>query len=247
MTEEGYMGVRSPFSFRPETRDETIFNDVNLYNEYKLPSRFQPNDIIIDIGMHIGSFCYAALIRGSNHVYGFEAELENYQCATANLKSFGNRVHLYHWAVWRSDSKDQTLFHSGYSADQGLWNTGGGNVLATSGQEVDTVAFDDIIWGVTDNGNKRVRLVKIDVEGSEFPILLTSRSLNLVDSICGEYHEFGGEYDEYDVLALPVSAQVPGYDRYTIVELTGVLNRAGFEVESLRLNKNIGMFFAMQL
>jgi hypothetical protein len=95
---------------------------------------------------------------------------------------------------------------------------------------------------VTDNGNKRVRMLKLDCEGSEFPILLTSQSLHLIDEIRGEYHEFGGEYDDRSI---PEMARVSGYDRFTIAELTDALQRAGFSVESDRSGKTRrGHFFA---
>src|SRR5580700_1537028 len=70
--------VSHPFVFRPNTHDEGVFHAVNTHNEYRLPETFRADDVIIDIGTHIGSFCYAALVRGSNHVYGFEASPENF-------------------------------------------------------------------------------------------------------------------------------------------------------------------------
>src|SRR4051812_882477 len=69
-TSQGGAAVSHPFVFRPDTQDEGVFHAVNTHNEYRLPQAFRADDVIIDIGMHIGSFCYAALTRGSNHVYG---------------------------------------------------------------------------------------------------------------------------------------------------------------------------------
>ena len=57
---------------------------------------------------------------------------------------------------------------------------GDGTVAGTS---VAAVPFDEIVRDATDYGRKRVSILKIDCEGSEFPILLTSRTLNLVDTI----------------------------------------------------------------
>jgi len=39
---------------------------------------------------------------------------------------------------------------------------------------------------MSDNG--RIRLVKLDVEGSEYPILYTTTKLELIDELVGEYH-----------------------------------------------------------
>jgi FkbM family methyltransferase len=245
VTQGGVMAQASTMTFRPGTLDESIFHAVSVKNEYRLPDSFEKDDLIIDIGTHIGSFCHAALERGANHVYGFEAEPANYECAMRNLRSFGNRVRIENRAVWRSDRPADTLriCHSHHSE-----NTGGGNVFwSDGGTKVTAIAFDDIVRSVTNMGQSRVRMVKVDCETSEFPILLTSRTLHLIDSIVGEFHECGGVYDSNPI---PEHARVEGYERFTIVELTTALRRAGFEVTHSRMrtpdgrDTNIGPFFA---
>jgi len=228
-----------PFTFRPGTHDRAVFLSVNEHDEYRLPDTFQAEDIIVDVGVHIGSFCYAALKRGSDNVYGFEAEKSNYSRAAKNLRSFGERVHLHNKAVWRSDEVVDKLTFTPSTDEE---NTAGGNVWSGGEVEVEAVAFDEVIREVTDGGKKRVKMLKVDCEGSEFPILFTSQSLHLMDDIRGEYHEFGGEHDEQ---LIPEAMKVQGYERFTIVELTDVLQRAGFNVTSVRHgDSNMGLFFA---
>jgi FkbM family methyltransferase len=226
--------VSHPFVFRPETQDEGVFHAVTTYNEYRLPDAFRPDDIIIDIGMHIGSFCYAALARGSDRVYGFEASPENFACARRNLQSFGDRVRLQHKAVWRSDRKVERL---GFS--ECTYNNGAGVVWRDgAGPAVEAVPFDDVVREVTRDGRTRVRMVKVDCEGSEYPILLTAQTLHLVDAIVGEFHEFGP--NEIN--------GVPGYDRFTVAVLEEALGRAGFDVavehHPLYPQEPIGWWFA---
>src|SRR5262245_45549865 len=105
----GSNSVNHQFIFRPGTMDEEIFHSVVTYNEYRLPDTLQAEDIIVDIGAHIGSFCYAVLQRGARHVYGFEPEPGNYECAVRNLQAFGDHVHLYNEAIWRSDREGGKL------------------------------------------------------------------------------------------------------------------------------------------
>jgi FkbM family methyltransferase len=225
---------------RPGTFDWSIFEHVVLHNEYDLPDRFQPDDLIVDVGAHIGSFCLAALLRGAGCVHGFEAERQNFELARENLRQFEGRVHLHNRAVWRSDRAGDTLFHAGSDAG----NTGGGSILwTTSGQQLDAVAFDDLLREVTDSGRRRVRLVKMDCEGSEFPILLTSQALHLVEEMCGEFHEINdGVYNRQQIG--PV-ARVAGIERYTADVLKRCLERAGFSVR-VRRNGNtpLGWFSA---
>ena len=115
---------------------------------------------------------------------------------------------------------------------------------ADEGPAIEVVAFDDIINQVTENGKKRVKLVKIDCEGSEYPILLTARTLHLVDAICGEFHEMGGAYDAHTI---PEHARVPGYERFTIQELVDMLQQAGFSISWTRHGQtNMGHFFAVR-
>jgi FkbM family methyltransferase len=217
--------------FREGSPDLAIWLDVVKKNEYRMPESFAADDIVIDIGMHIGSFCYAALLRGCGKVYGFEADEGNFSLAVRNLQPFGERVHPCHKAVWRSDRTGDALFFAGYGSN----NTGGGTILYnTTGEILDVIAFDDIIRDITHNGQKRVRMLKIDCEGSEYPILLTSRLLHLIDSIHGEYHN----------CSISPVARVDGVSRFTIVELTRHLQKAGFKVKSFAKPNNVGLFFA---
>jgi FkbM family methyltransferase len=245
VTQGGVMAQATTMTFRPGTLDESIFHAVSVHNEYRLPDSFEKDDLIIDIGTHIGSFCHAALQRGAHHVYGFEAEPSNYECAVRNLHSFGNRVRIENRAVWRSDRPAETLR---ICQSHQVENTGGGNVFwSEAGTKVTAIPFDDIVRSVTNMGQSRVRMVKLDCETSEFPILLTSRTLHLIDSIVGEFHECGGAHDSNPI---PEHARVEGYERFTIVELTAALRRAGFDVTHSRMQTpdgkvtNIGPFFA---
>jgi len=225
--------LASTVAFRKGTMDREIFLNVVLYNEYRLPDSFSSDDIVVDIGMHIGSFAFASLLRGCGQVHGFEAERQNFNLAARNLHAFGDRVHLYKQAVWRSDRTGDLLC---LTESYDVANTGGWSILHdTKGKKVDLIAFDDVIWNVTGNGQKRIRLVKIDCEGSEFPILLTSRLLHLIDNIHGEYH--------HGLVSL--AAQVEGVRELTILELTSHLQRAGFAVKSFPMpNSQAGLFFA---
>jgi hypothetical protein len=128
--------------------------------------------------------------------------------------------------VWRSDRRVKSLVFLECPE-----NTGGGSVWRSGdGPVIEAVAFDDVVRAVTQNGRKRVRMVKVDCEGSEFPILLTARTLHLVDEIVGEFHEFGPEDVPHSEIT--DEARVPGHDRFTIKVLEGALRRAGFEVET---------------
>ena len=231
----------SNFSFRVGTWDTTIFDIVNTHNEYRLPDSFLPTDTIIDIGAHIGSFGYACLTRGAGKILAYEAFEENYKLTKDNLEQFGEKSQVNHAAVWRSDKHVENL---SFTASHEAQNTGGGNVWSEGGTiTVPVISLDLILMCRL----KRIRLLKLDCEGSEFPILFTSRYLDKIDAICGEYHEIGGKFNP---IPIPEHVKVDGYNEYTIEVLKEFLNKQGFTVEYTRSKDstgketNLGLFFA---
>jgi FkbM family methyltransferase len=249
------------WTFRPGTIDRMIFKGVAGGNEYNLPAHFTPSDVVIDVGAHIGSFAYAAIERGCRHVFSFEPDSDNCQRAEAHLREHidAGLVRLSRKAVWRSDANDDQLRFDGYQmfpasfmGMEGILNTGSGSVMWGAGAAVAKIALDDVIDEITANGARRVRLLKLDCEGSEWPILLTSRRLDVIDEIAGEFHELGGPYFEISEnrAATPLVFQSDRVTGFTIDELTRVLTQTGFTVWHQRHQRldgapeGLGMFFA---
>jgi FkbM family methyltransferase len=235
-----YQTPEATFYFRQGTGDWYIFYEVCLNNEYRLPDAFAADDVLIDIGMHIGSFSFAALSRGAGRVYSFEVDRANFELAQRNLRSFGDRARLFRKAVWRSDRGGDAL----YAFNRNEENTGGGSILwVHSGEPLETVALDTVIDEATQGGKKRIKMMKIDCEGSEYPILLTSRKLHLIDAIHGEYHEI---FDDGIVHgAIPETARVEGVKGFNREAIKHCLEKAGFRVTiEHKEGTNLGLFFA---
>jgi FkbM family methyltransferase len=232
------MNQEQMFLLRPGTNDEVIYDHVVTQNEYRLPDRLEPGAVVLDIGVHIGAFSHLALTRGAASLHGFEPEPANFISARRNLAPFGERVHLDNRAVWRSDMPASPQ-HFWASTDGA--NTGGGTLIwDTDGPLVEAVPFDEIVDGISEGGRRQINLVKIDCEGAEFPILLTSRLLGRVDRIVGEYHELRA--------TLPAHVRVPGCDQFTIEALADLLEQHGFAVSWQRQATaqygDLGLFFA---
>ena len=232
-----------------------------MLNEYRLPDRFASGDIVIDVGAHIGSFAYAVVLRGARRVCSIEPDHANCTLAAEHLRPYIERgyVKLMQRAVWRSDPNNDELRFDGYQAFprsyagmEGIINTGGGSVAWGVGEPVVKIAFDDVVDMTTNGGERRVRLLKLDCEGAEWPILLTSRRLHLVDEIVGEFHEVGGQFLEISE-DRPSKAHVFQSERvarFTIDELVGCLRGVGFDVTYRRHRRpngaveGLGLFFA---
>lgn len=225
------------FLVRPGTNDDVIFANVVTRNEYRVPDDMS-GAVVIDVGAHIGTFSHLVLARGAAEVHGFEPEASNFRFARQNLSAFGERVHLHNRAVWRSDIAASAL-HFWRSTDDA--NVGGGTLIwDTDGPLVDAVPFDEVVDAISQGGRRRIDLLKIDCEGAEFPILLTSRRLESVDRIVGEYHELRAEP--------PRHVRVAGYSEFAVEDLVAHLARHGFEVtrepQATATFGELGLFFA---
>ncbi|HXI31934.1 MAG TPA: FkbM family methyltransferase [Vicinamibacterales bacterium] len=225
------------FHLRPGTNDEMIYTSVVARNEYRVPGDLT-GALVIDIGMHIGAFGHLALARGAAELHGFEPDAGNFALAAQNLAPFGARAHLRNHAVWRSDLAVPAL-HFWRSTDRA--NAGGGTLIwETDGPLVETVRFDDVIDEISDRGRRQIGLLKIDCEGAEFPILLTSKRLACIDRIVGEYHELRA--------ALPQHVRLPGCEQFTMDLLTAHLEATGFAVtlepQAMATYGALGLFFA---
>ncbi len=169
----------SELLLRPGTLDGWIFEEVHVRNVYRLPGRFGARDVVVDVGAHVGVFALAALERACGRVYCVEADEENYGIAARNLKTYieDGRVSLARAAVWRSDENEDVLRFGGYTSAGRLVNTGGGNVIwSEDGPVVPKMPFDELVRRAASDGEGRVRLVKLDCEGAEWPILFTSEA-----------------------------------------------------------------------
>jgi FkbM family methyltransferase len=225
--------------FRDGTWDRDIWRCVDELNEYRLPDRFGPGDRILDLGAHVGAFTYACLRRGAGHVTAYEADSANYDLLVHNLMKACHAAHrasLHFAAVWRSDRPAGLLSHGGYPDAH---NTGGGGVFwgAPGGQAVPAVPFDVAIVRTLGPAGPPLRLVKLDIEGSEWPCLLTSRNLRLVQALCGEYHAVPA--------GIPEHARVEGFPAYTPEVLKGFLAAQGFGRVTLEpTDERLGRFWA---
>lgn len=228
------------FFVRPETDDFQIFKGVARLNEYGLPYRLACDEVVIDIGAHIGSFSYAALIRGAARVYAYESHPINYAIAVKNLERFDDKAVCRNLAVWRSDSAGVTLFNDPL-VNYGQPNTGALSVLYNdSGLAVQTVGLDEILFEASQGLSRRIRILKIDCEGAEYPILFTAKYLAIVKEICGEYHEIPPS-------VVPPRAKVKGIEEFNRHSLKNFLEAQGFSVKLNPTGQAIGLFHARRV
>jgi FkbM family methyltransferase len=203
-------------------QDKDCWYSVVVENEYRVPESFDEDDVIIDIGSHIGSFSWLAYQRGSRSVYAFEIDPWHVEIATVNLGGLQDGIGAYHAAIVRGDEHRAKTYH--YT---GAWNSFG-----QFGPQVPSKSLDEIIAEVGD-----IRFLKIDAEGAEWPALSTCTKLDRIQEIAGEYHILKPDgVPELQNLDIEISAD----------GLKAFLESKGFAVEIVPKGENggDGNFFA---
>jgi FkbM family methyltransferase len=149
---------------------------------------FEPGDVVIDIGANIGVCCvFLAKKYPFLTVYAFEPVPESFASLQANIELNGvTNVHAFPAAVTGDGRQIELvvdlLINSGSATSQ-LSSTPLGGYRAYT---VDSATLDEIFRRF---GIERCKLLKIDCEGSEHEILRSSRFLNRVEYLRGEFHE----------------------------------------------------------
>lgn len=190
--------VKPSVTLRAGTQDEQAYRQVVLENEYRLPLRFKPDDQVVDVGAQIGCFAVACLERGAGHVWAFEPDPDSFKLLLHNLQRFdSSRWTARQAAVWRSDQPSARLRMiqpspalTAMTHVRGVVGGPGREAIAPGEFEVDTVPLQAVLAKATQDGQCTVRLLKLDCEGSEFPLLFTT-PLTGVQEVCLETHRVG--------------------------------------------------------
>ncbi len=217
---------------RPDTWDHHVLESVINLREYGTID-FRDRTVV-DVGAHIGAFTLLAARHGARRVLAFEAGSENFEMLQANCGASPG-VECRHAAVWGGGESPTSLV---WRPNAHAENTGGGTVVPCTSvagfgfspdgaETVHTVPLDRIVEELG-----RIDLLKIDAEGSEYPILLGSRLLNRVGEIVGEFHTLN-------------SPQAPDSTQWNITQLVRHLQAEGFIVER-DLHPENGIFRAFR-
>ncbi len=138
-----------------------------------LPEIVSPGDWALDVGANVGHYTarLSELVGASGRVVSFEPVPETFELLTANVALLPNKnVTLINAAA--SEASGMVGMEIPRLDDTGLDNYYGARVSdAPSGFTVLCVAIDSL------NLARPIRLVKIDAEGHELPILMGMRRL----------------------------------------------------------------------
>ena len=150
--------------------------------------------IVLDIGAYAGvtSIIFAGLVGATGHVYAFEADRTNYECALQNIEMARrwmglDNITLTHRAVW-SHSDGLVFSHEGAMGSSALAITGGGRGTEA---KVPSTTLEEFYLN---EGLTRLDFVKLDIEGGEIEVLQSSANFlaRLKTKLIVEPHWVGG-------------------------------------------------------
>ena len=151
-----------------------------------------PGDVTIDCGANIGEVA-EVLARTGAEVHAFEPNPYAFEVLVRRLGRTHN-VTLYPHAVFDRAGRSRLYFHVD-AVDDPVGAFIGSSLLATKGNvdperfvEVETIDLAQFVFDF----DRPVRLIKIDVEGVECPLvhhLLDTGAINQVETVLVEVHD----------------------------------------------------------
>ena len=152
--------------------------------------QYQPGDVIFDAGANIGLFSIAsATDYPEAKILAFEPFPTTYQCLTDNLTEFGfrDRVNAINAGIGGSSGWAQGLNPTDKSTDARVEMIN----EEQNTQSQDAIRMLTLEDAMNDHGIEEIALLKMDIEGSEFPVFksVTTEVLKRIRTLAIEYHD----------------------------------------------------------
>ena len=187
------LGLQQPTATSPKGDYQELSAGANTVAREMLAKSIQvtENDIVIDCGANVGQ--EVAQFAGSGAmIYAFEP---NPHAFSELVRRFRDHVNVVCFPMAVLDRADtvRLFMHESSEQDEVKWSTGSsildckGNVVKDRFVEVQTVDLSEFVFRL----DKRVKLLKMDIEGAEYETLekLISRGLaDQIDHILVETH-----------------------------------------------------------
>jgi FkbM family methyltransferase len=171
--------VHGHFLCRTGTNDGAIIEEVwNKRFYFTDDFVVEKNDVVIDIGAHVGAFTILAGLLGAKRVYSFEPHPRNYAQLVLNVQrnNLSKVVRDTHGAITDSDNDYLDLWEH-------KENTGSHSVVCDVGKNKFTVPN----YNIRDYSIVDIDFMKLDCEGAEYAIL-HAQNLENVKKLALEWH-----------------------------------------------------------
>jgi FkbM family methyltransferase len=159
-------------AFRAGSVDEQVIKDT-LHDDmfFKGVPEYLPkkNDVIIDVGAHIGAFAVQAATRISRStIYAIEPSDESYELLKKNIV-LNKCENVFPFKIGLNDKPGRVrLFHD---VEHGNW---GHSIVKQFSDEYEEINCDTLANFLATNGIQKCNFIKFNCEGAEFKILLST-------------------------------------------------------------------------
>ncbi len=181
--------LSAKFNVRKNTSDKFVIMETWKYNTYYNKKDFynKRNLNIVDIGANIGAFTvYASMRAPDGKVFAFEPLSENFSVLNENVElNKSDNIKTFKLGIL-----DKNIRIPIYLSEKNM-NKGIGSVHKTNENIKEYIKCRSLKDIFEICGIKKIDLLKIDAEGSEYPILLNSdsKTLKKIDKIVLEFHD----------------------------------------------------------
>lgn len=170
--------------------DNTVLQSMpifgwQVYNPHKFS--IEPDDIVVDIGANIGVFSLFAACKTRNKIYAYEPFPANIELVNRNIQANNITNVVTEKAAVTDKIGSAKLFISKTSDGHTVFDHSIEGKLPEY-IEVPTVTLQSIF---DDNNLEHIDFLKIDCEGSEWPILMSTPKeyLKRIRKIAMEFHD----------------------------------------------------------
>lgn len=167
---------------RTNSTDIMTLTNVWLMNEYNKQFQIKKNDLVIDIGAHIGLFSlFASQYSGNGKIFSYEPIKENFELFSENINlNKLQNIHAFNSAVSSKNGKIE-IFYNDDEAGHSIFGNNEKNVT------VNSISLQKIF---DENKIQCCNFLKIDCEGAEYEIIdsLPTEYFDKIDKIVIEYH-----------------------------------------------------------
>jgi len=204
---------------RNNSTDIHTFANIWIIQEYsKIFTK--KNEVVIDIGGHIGIFSLYAWKHNAKKIFAFEPIKENFDLFKENISlNKIKNIECENIAVYDSTPEVKIYFNQDFAAHSLIKKEGSlRKVKSNSLKQI----FDK-------NCIEKCDILKLDCEGSEYKILdeLPNNYYNKIKKICLEYHIFQNE-------------------KNLLEKLKNKLKKMNFSLEMNSTNEKMGMLYAIE-
>lgn len=158
------------WAWEPESWDAVAWREVVAHDVYDLMALDLRGATVLDLGAHVGTFAYLARRRGAARVVCYEPDAESLRYLCRNARALGG--------------VEVVAAHVGGAVGPAFRSERAGDIRPAPVGAVATL--DEVVAAAA--GDNRIALLKLDIEGGEWPALAGATDLSRVDRIAGEWH-----------------------------------------------------------